>query len=81
MRLSDPPIRVAFSSLMLLRLVLGTDNIIFISILLDKQAKAQQEMARKISLFMTMFMRIGLLFILSWIVGLPGPFLPRLVNQ
>jgi len=66
---------------MLLRLVLGTDNIIFISILLDKQAKAQQEMARKISLFMTMFMRIGLLFILSWIVGLPGPFLPRLVNQ
>jgi len=61
--------------------VLGTDNIIFISILLDKQAKAQQEMARKISLFMTMFMRIGLLFILSRIVGLTGPFLPYLVNQ
>ena len=66
---------------MLLRPVLGIDNIIFISILLDKQAKAQQEMARKIGLFMTMFMRIGLLFILSRIVGLTGPFLPYLVNQ
>lgn len=59
---------------MLLRLVLGIDNIIFILILLDKQAKAQQEMARKIGLFMTMFMRIGLLFILSRIVGLTEPF-------
>jgi predicted tellurium resistance membrane protein TerC len=54
--------------------VLGIDNIIFISILVDKLPKAQQELARKIGLFMAMFMRVGLLFILSWIVGLTEPF-------
>ena len=72
--LSDPQIWVAFATLTALELVLGIDNIIFISILVDKLPKAQQEMARKIGLFMAMFMRIGLLFVLSWIVGLTEPF-------
>ena len=72
--LSDPQIWIAFATLTLLELVLGIDNIIFISILVDKLPKAQQELARKIGLFMAMFMRIGLLFILSWIVGLTEPF-------
>ena len=71
--LSDPQIWIAFATLTLLELVLGIDNIIFISILVDKLPKAQQELARKIGLFMAMFMRIGLLFILSWIVGLTEP--------
>ena len=72
--LSDPQIWIAFATLTLLELVLGIDNIIFISILVDKLPKAQQEFARKIGLFMAMFMRIGLLFILSWMVGLTEPF-------
>ena len=72
--LSDPQIWIAFATLTLLELVLGIDNIIFISILVDKLPKAQQELARKIGLFMAMFMRIGLLFILSWIIGLTEPF-------
>ena len=61
--LSDPQIWIAFATLTMLELVLGIDNIIFISILVDKLPKAQQELARKIGLFMAMFMRIGLLFI------------------
>ena len=72
--LSDPQIWIAFATLTALELVLGIDNIIFISILVDKLPKAQQELARKIGLFMAMFMRIGLLFVLSWIVGLTEPF-------
>jgi predicted tellurium resistance membrane protein TerC len=72
--LSDPQIWIAFATLTALELVLGIDNIIFISILVDKLPKAQQETARRIGLFMAMFMRIGLLFILSWIVGLTAPF-------
>ena len=72
--LSDPQIWIAFATLTLLELVLGIDNIIFISILVDKLPKAQQEIARKIGLFMAMFMRIGLLFILTLIVGLTAPF-------
>jgi predicted tellurium resistance membrane protein TerC len=71
--LSDPQIWVAFATLTLLELVLGIDNIIFISILVDKLPKAQQEIARRIGLFMAMFMRIGLLFVLSWMVGLVEP--------
>ena len=73
--LSDPQIWIAFATLTLLELVLGIDNIIFISILVDKLPKAQQEMARRIGLFMAMFMRIGLLFVLSWIVGLTEPLI------
>jgi predicted tellurium resistance membrane protein TerC len=59
----------------LLELVLGIDNIIFISILVSKLPKAKQEMARRIGLFMAMFMRIGLLLLLSVIIGLVEPLI------
>ena len=68
--LSDPQIWLAFLTLTALELVLGIDNVIFISILVDKLPPHQREIARKIGLFGAMFMRIGLLMILSWIVGL-----------
>jgi predicted tellurium resistance membrane protein TerC len=71
--LTDPQAWIAFATLTLLELVLGIDNIIFISILVDKLPPAQQEVARRIGLFMAMFMRIGLLLVLSWIVGLVEP--------
>src|SRR5436190_19179933 len=71
--LSDPQAWIALATLTALELVLGIDNVIFISILVDKLPVAQRERARRIGLFMAMFMRIGLLMILSWIVGLIAP--------
>lgn len=71
--LSDPQVWIAFATLTALELVLGIDNIIFISILVDKLPLAQREFARRIGLFMAMFMRIGLLLVLAWIVGLVAP--------
>jgi predicted tellurium resistance membrane protein TerC len=71
--LADPQIWIAFATLTALELVLGIDNIIFISILVDKLPPERRETARRIGLFMAMFMRIGLLLILSWIVGLTAP--------
>ena len=53
--------------------MLGIDNIIFISILVDKLPAAQRESARRLGLFMAMFMRVGLLLVLAWIVGLVEP--------
>ena len=71
--LTNPQTWIAFATLTLLELVLGIDNIIFISILVDKLPKARQETARRLGLFMAMFMRIGLLLVLAWIVGLVAP--------
>ena len=71
--LSNPQAWIALATLTALELVLGIDNIIFISILVDKLPRAQQERARRIGLFMAMFMRIGLLMVLAWIVGLVEP--------
>ena len=66
--LTNPETWIAFATLTLLELVLGIDNIIFISILVAKLGKDQQELARRAGLFAAMFMRIGLLLLLSWIV-------------
>ncbi len=73
--LLSPEIWIAFFTLTALELVLGIDNIIFISILVDKLPREQQELARRIGLFLAMFMRIALLLVLSWIVGLTEPVL------
>ncbi len=73
--LLSPEIWIAFFTLTALELVLGIDNIIFISILVDKLPKEKQELARRIGLFLAMFMRIALLLLLSWIVGLTEPVL------
>lgn len=71
--LTDPQAWIAFATLTALELVLGIDNIIFISILVDKLPPEKREFARRIGLFMAMFMRIGLLLVLSVIVGLVEP--------
>jgi len=71
--LSDPQAWIALATLTALELVLGIDNIVFISILVDKLDPVQRERARRIGLFMAMFMRIGLLLVLSWIIGLVAP--------
>ena len=71
--LTDPQAWIAFATLTALELVLGIDNIIFISILVDKLDPVQRERARRLGLFMAMFMRVGLLLVLSWIMGLVAP--------
>lgn len=71
--LSNPEAWMAFLTLTALELVLGIDNIIFISILVDKLPAHQKELARKLGLFLAMFMRIALLLTLAWIVGLTTP--------
>ncbi len=71
--ISDPQAWVAFSTLVLLELVLGVDNVIFISILVGKLPPETQGRARVIGLLGAMLMRIALLFSLAWVVGLTEP--------
>jgi len=71
--LADPQAWIAFATLTALELVLGIDNIIFISILVDRLPAAQRDRARRLGLFGAMFMRIGLLLLLAWIIGLTVP--------
>jgi predicted tellurium resistance membrane protein TerC len=71
--LGDPQLIVAFFTLTALELVLGIDNIIFISILVDKLPAARRQFARRLGLFLAMFMRIGLLAVLSWLAGMSTP--------
>ena len=68
--LTDPQVWIAFATLTALELVLGIDNIVFISILASKLPADQQKIARLVGLGLAMFMRVGLLFSLSWIISL-----------
>ena len=68
--LTDPQVWIAFATLTALELVLGIDNIVFISILASKLPADQQKKARLVGLGLAMFMRVGLLFSLSWIISL-----------
>jgi len=71
--LADPAIWIAFLTLTLLELVLGIDNIVFISILAGKLPPEQQAKARYIGLALALVMRVILLFSLSWVIGLTAP--------
>lgn len=71
--LADPQIWIAFATLTLLELVLGIDNIIFISILAGKLPPDQQPRARFIGLSLALIMRVVLLFSLSWVMSLTSP--------
>ena len=72
--ITDPQAWIGLLTLTLLEIVLGIDNIIFISILSGKLPAAKQKQARQIGLILAMLMRILLLLSLSWIVGLTHPF-------
>jgi predicted tellurium resistance membrane protein TerC len=71
--LTQPEAWIAFFTLTALELVLGIDNIIFISILVDRLPRERRDLARRIGLFLAMFMRIALLMALAWIVGATTP--------
>ncbi len=71
--ITDPQSWIAFITLVALELVLGVDNIIFISILSGKLPPNQQDKARKTGIALAVFSRILLLMSLSWIIGLTKP--------
>ncbi|BEV66792.1 hypothetical protein Bb109J_c0212 [Bdellovibrio bacteriovorus] len=71
--LANPQIWIAFFTLFALELVLGIDNVIFISILAGKLPKEQQDKARVMGLGLAVVTRVILLFSLSWIIGLTAP--------
>jgi predicted tellurium resistance membrane protein TerC len=70
---TSPELLIALLTLTVLEIVLGVDNVIFISILSAKLPKDQQQRARRVGLMGAMFMRIGLLFSISWLVSLTAP--------
>ena len=72
--LSDPQVWIGLGTLTFLEIVLGVDNIIFISILSGKLPEAQQARARRLGLLGAMFTRIALLFSLAWIIRLTAPW-------
>src|ERR687891_407171 len=80
--LSDPAIWIALLTLTALEIVLGIDNIIFISIMANKLPPEQRDRARVLGLAAAMIMRIALLFSISFIATLTNPlFTLPILNQ
>lgn len=73
--LLDPTVWVGLFTLVILEIVLGIDNLIFIAILADKLPPADRERARVIGLSLALFMRLGLLAGMSWLVQLTEPWI------
>jgi len=69
----DPNIWVGLLTLVVLEIVLGIDNLIFIAILADKLPPHQRDKARLLGLSLAMIMRLGLLTMISWLVTLTAP--------
>lgn len=70
---SNPAVWISLLTLSFLEIVLGIDNIIFISIVAGKLPKNQQGKARNIGLLLAMLFRVGLLLCINWIIGLKDP--------
>jgi predicted tellurium resistance membrane protein TerC len=79
--ISDPQTWIALATLTALEIVLGIDNVVFISILAGKLPADQQGKARRIGLVLAMVMRIGLLFSLSWVIRLTEPLFAVLDHE
>ena len=71
--LLEPSTWIAFATLTLMEVVLGVDNVIFISVLVSKLPKQQADRARTIGLSLALIFRIALLLVLGWIIALSQP--------
>jgi CBS domain containing-hemolysin-like protein len=71
--LSDPSIWLGFFALVSLEIILGIDNLVFIAILANKLPPHQRTKARNLGLGLALIMRLGLLFVMSWLVTLTEP--------
>jgi predicted tellurium resistance membrane protein TerC len=79
--LTNPETWIALATLTALEIVLGIDNVVFISILAGKLPPAQRERARKVGLALAMLMRILLLLSLAWIIRLTAPLFTVLAQD
>jgi predicted tellurium resistance membrane protein TerC len=73
MDISDPQIWASLATLTVLEIVLGIDNLVFISIVAARLPEEHRDRARRIGLSAALVMRIGLLSVIAWIVGLTAP--------
>ena len=78
--LASPEAWIALGTLTALEIVLGIDNIIFISILVGRLPRKQRAFARRMGLSLAMITRLGLLFSISWVMGLTEPWV-TILNQ
>ncbi|MDO8706354.1 MAG: TerC family protein, partial [Sulfuricaulis sp.] len=78
--LANPEAWIALGTLTALEIVLGIDNIIFISILVGRLPRKQRAFARRTGLSLAMITRLGLLFSISWVMGLTEPWF-TILNQ
>lgn len=72
--LASPEAWIALATLTALEIVLGIDNIIFISILVGRLPEKQRNTARRLGLSLAMIARLALLFSISWVMGLTKPW-------
>ena len=79
--LTDPNAWIALGTLTLLEIVLGVDNIVFISILSSKLPEEQQGKARTIGLALALFGRVALLLAISWVMSLTKPLFEVLGHE
>lgn len=77
----NPEAWVALGTLVVLEIVLGIDNIIFISILVGRLPDAQRNMARQLGLGLAMLARLALLFSIVWVMGLVEPWFSVFDNE
>ena len=71
--LTQPDVYVSLLTLTAMEIVLGIDNVIFISILAGKLPPEQQPTARRLGLALALVLRLALLFAISWVMGLTAP--------
>src|SRR5690349_3147591 len=71
--IADPSVWVGLTTLVLLEIVLGVDNLIFIAILADKLPEHQRQRARVIGLSIALVLRLALLGAISWVMSLTAP--------
>jgi len=79
--MADPQAWIAFVTLLALEIVLGVDNIIFLSILASKLPASQQRRARLVGLGLAMLMRVALLLSISWVIRLTDPIFTVLEQE
>jgi predicted tellurium resistance membrane protein TerC len=79
--ITSPEAWIALLTLTVMEIVLGIDNIVFISVLVQRLPAEQRDRARTIGLGLAMFMRIGLLLTISWIIGLTQPVFTIMGNE
>ncbi|UCB54151.1 MAG: TerC family protein [Thiotrichales bacterium] len=78
---ASPEAWIALATLTALEIVLGIDNIIFISILVGRLPEHQREFGRRVGISLAMLTRLGLLFSIAWVMGLKDPWFTVLAQE